>query len=242
MDRTLEHKFRIGDFDVDSHSNEVVGPDGPVPLEPLVMNVLVCLANRAGEVVTRETIIAEVWRRPTTDQVLDRCISELRSALGDDARRPAYVKTYPKSGYKLLREPSSIGGWRVLVVDDEELIRHSFVLALREYDSEIVSMEARSCEDAQARFAGRDLDLVFLDLGLSGVSGIDAIKKMQELFDARIVVFSGSEDRETIEGALALGAAVAGYMPKTMTFERLKPALDLIRNGGRYIPEELFGG
>jgi DNA-binding response OmpR family regulator len=243
MEPDLSHRFRIGEFEIDSRSNELTGPAGTVALEPLVMSVLVCLARRSGEVVPREVIIDEVWRRPTTDQVLDRCISELRGALGDDARRPRFVKTYPKSGYKLLQEPVYGGGWRVLVVDDEELVRHSFSLLLREYDDHTDCCEARSCEDAISRYGDKErFDLVFLDLGLPGVSGLEAIESIKGAFRSRIVVVSGLSDAKTIESALEMDTnIVAGYMPKLMKYEMFRPALDLIRAGGRYVPQELFG-
>jgi DNA-binding response OmpR family regulator len=244
MNRELADTFRLGDFDVDSRSNEIAGPNGVVTLEPLVMNVLVCLTQHAGEVVPRDVIIAEVWRRATGDQVLDRCISELRTALRDDARRPQYIKTYPKSGYKLLQSPVSTGGWRVLLIDDEELIRAAFRKLLETYDGDAECFEAPNCEAAIEDYADhQQFDLIFLDLGLKGgVSGLDAIELIKKQFGTRIVIVSGQSDSKTIESALALDTEiVAGYMPKLMKYQAFRPALDLIRGGSRYVPPELFG-
>lgn len=67
------------------------------------MQVLVCLARNAGEVVTREQFIETVWAgRYVGDEVLSRCISILRSHLGDDPKAPRYIKTVPRIGYLLL--------------------------------------------------------------------------------------------------------------------------------------------
>ncbi|MEL6614411.1 MAG: winged helix-turn-helix domain-containing protein [Bacteroidota bacterium] len=74
-------------------------------VEPKVMEVLVCMARRPGETVTRDEFMAEVWAGTiVTDDVLARCISELRKALGDSARHPEYVETIRKRGYRLIAE------------------------------------------------------------------------------------------------------------------------------------------
>lgn len=85
------------------------------------MGVLVCLAQRSGEVVPKEQLVHEVWRDTfVTDDVLIRCISELRKAFGDNAGQPAVIETIPKKGYRLLlpvtvvsytdQSPASSGG------------------------------------------------------------------------------------------------------------------------------------
>jgi len=72
-------------------------------VEPKTMEVLVYLAARAGEVTSSDELIDSVWcGRPMGDNPVHKCISQLRSALGDDARRPRYIGTIPKKGYRLL--------------------------------------------------------------------------------------------------------------------------------------------
>ena len=74
-----------------------------VRLEPKMMSVLLCLAQRSGDVVSREQIVQEVWQGTfVTDDVLIRCVSELRKAFGDDAGKPLVIETIPKRGYRLL--------------------------------------------------------------------------------------------------------------------------------------------
>ncbi|WP_179271191.1 winged helix-turn-helix domain-containing protein [Rubricoccus marinus] len=74
-------------------------------IEPKVMEVLVCMARRPGETVTRDEFMADVWEGTiVTDDVLARCISELRKALGDRARNPSYVETIRKRGYRLIAD------------------------------------------------------------------------------------------------------------------------------------------
>ena len=60
--------FRLGNLDIDPRAGRVSGPGGRQTLAPRVMEVLVLLSHRAGHVVTREQILAELWpKRIVTD-------------------------------------------------------------------------------------------------------------------------------------------------------------------------------
>ncbi len=77
------------------------------------MQLLVALANRAGETVDRESLIDTVWEgRVVSDEALFRCVADLRKKLGDSSSAPKYVQTLPKRGYRLLAtvEPLRVGG------------------------------------------------------------------------------------------------------------------------------------
>ena len=100
----MQNGFRIGEsHHVEPSLNCVTGPAGIIRLEPKVMQVLVCLAAQAGQVVGKERLMQTVW--PDTfvgDDVLTRSISELRRVFGDDTRNPRVIQTIPKSGYRLI--------------------------------------------------------------------------------------------------------------------------------------------
>jgi Tol biopolymer transport system component/DNA-binding winged helix-turn-helix (wHTH) protein len=67
------------------------------------MQVLECLAEQPGDVVSRDTLVARVWPGVfVTDDVLHRAIRELRRVFGDDTANPAYVETIRKRGYRLI--------------------------------------------------------------------------------------------------------------------------------------------
>jgi tetratricopeptide (TPR) repeat protein len=71
------------------------------------MQVLLCLARRAPAVVTKDELFRDVWQGVfVTDEALTFVIWELRKALGDDARRPRFIETIPKRGYRLIGSPS----------------------------------------------------------------------------------------------------------------------------------------
>lgn len=95
--------FRLGDLEVHPESGEVRSRRGVERLRPLLVDVLLRLAASPGEVVRRERLLEEVWpRRMVNDEVLSRAIAELRTALGDDAKRARYIETLPKVGYRLV--------------------------------------------------------------------------------------------------------------------------------------------
>lgn len=105
--------FRVGRWLVQPTMNSIVGAERSTHVEPKVMQVLVYLAEHAGEVVAKERLIGTIWADTfVTDEVLTRSISELRKALGDDARDPRIIQTIPKSGYRLMvpvEPPTSVG-------------------------------------------------------------------------------------------------------------------------------------
>jgi DNA-binding winged helix-turn-helix (wHTH) protein/tetratricopeptide (TPR) repeat protein len=98
----VDRNFLLGDWSVAPKLNNLSGNGRTLHLEPKVMQVLVCLAE-AGDVVSKEVLMRKVWADTfVTDDVLTRCISELRKALGDDPKHPQYIQTIPKGGYRLI--------------------------------------------------------------------------------------------------------------------------------------------
>ena len=105
----MQNGFRVGESHyVEPSLNSVTGPAGIIRLEPKIMQVLVCLAAHAGQVVPKERLMRTVW--PDTfvgDDVLTRSISELRRVFGDDVKEARFIQTIPKSGYRLTAGVSS---------------------------------------------------------------------------------------------------------------------------------------
>ena len=100
---TVTAPFRVGDWLAEPMANRLTRGDDVCRVEPKVMEVLALMASQPGETVTKDQFMAEVWTGTVvTDDVLARCISELRKALGDKARNPDYVETIRKRGYVLI--------------------------------------------------------------------------------------------------------------------------------------------
>ncbi|MEN8711157.1 MAG: winged helix-turn-helix domain-containing protein [Arenicellales bacterium] len=86
-----------------------------VHLEPKVMEVLVYLASRQGEVVTRDEIERDVWHGALISyDAITSTVIKLRKAFQDDARKPRIIATIPKRGYQLIAA--------VQYTEDENLI------------------------------------------------------------------------------------------------------------------------
>jgi len=106
----LYNGFRLGAFDVMPSQNTVSGPGGTVRVEPKSMAVLACLVRSAGDTVSRNDLIEAGWPGlVVTDDVLSRCIAQLRRAFGDNARSPRYLETIPKRGYRLMKPVEATG-------------------------------------------------------------------------------------------------------------------------------------
>jgi len=95
--------FRVGHWLVEPSRNSISRNGTPVRLEPKVMEVLVCLADHAGEPLPKEKLVQIVWPATfVTDDALKHCISELRRVFEDDAREPRVIETIAKRGYRLV--------------------------------------------------------------------------------------------------------------------------------------------
>ena len=98
----LSRGFKIGKFEVRPDDNVIRGPLGEVRIEPKSMDVLRILADADGSTVARERLVEAVWPRGyVSDDVLTRCVSQIRKALGDSTRSSQYLLTIRKRGYKL---------------------------------------------------------------------------------------------------------------------------------------------
>jgi TolB-like protein/Flp pilus assembly protein TadD len=74
-----------------------------IKLTPKALTLLSFLAQRSGEVVSKDELFAAVWPETTVgDAALVTCIQELRSALKDDARKPRYIQTLHRRGYRFI--------------------------------------------------------------------------------------------------------------------------------------------
>jgi DNA-binding winged helix-turn-helix (wHTH) protein len=98
-------RVRFGIFDFDQQTGELRRDGQTVRLQAQPAQVLAVLLSHAGEVVTRETLREVVWGSGTFvdfDRGLNFCVAQIRSALGDSAESPRFIKTLPKRGYQFI--------------------------------------------------------------------------------------------------------------------------------------------
>jgi DNA-binding winged helix-turn-helix (wHTH) protein len=101
--------FRLGPWSIAPEDSGIRGQGHFKKIDYKAMHVLCFLADQAEKTVYREAIFDHVWPgTAVTDDVLTVAISALRRALEDDARNPAFIRTFPKRGYRLLLAPSGM--------------------------------------------------------------------------------------------------------------------------------------
>jgi DNA-binding NarL/FixJ family response regulator len=127
----------------------------------------------------------------------------------------------------------------VLTVDDHPLIRSALREVLGLMAERIELLEATSPPEGLALLARRaDADLVLLDLNFAAHDGLAFIELFRAAAPATpLLVYTMHEDAATLKQALALGAV--GIVPKTHSAKALQKAIELVMDGGVYLPPEL---
>ncbi|MCY1265357.1 Nitrate/nitrite response regulator protein NarL [compost metagenome] len=112
------------------------------------------------------------------------------------------------------------GPARILLVDDHPMMRKGVIQLLELEDDLSVIGEAGSGEEALRLAAELDPDMILLDLNMRGMNGLETLRALRANgVDARIVVFTVSDDRSDVINVLRAGAD--GYLLKDMEPERL---------------------
>jgi DNA-binding NarL/FixJ family response regulator len=128
----------------------------------------------------------------------------------------------------------------ILVVEDHPMMAEAVALALARLEPKPQVARAGDLESAFRLLAsGPHPDLVLLDLGLPGCSGLEALERFRQGFPALgVVVLSGDESRQTIHAALDRGAM--GYISKRSPEDVVLNAIKLVAAGGIYLPAEIL--
>ena len=132
MNSRLSLGFRIGQYTIRPLEGRSQSEDGTTHIQPKAMEVLLVLASNPLQVVPRQDLLDEVWPDMVVgDEVLTRCIHEIRHALHDDPNNPQLIATIPKRGYRLLVpvEPAPVQRPRRRLHHDER--RRSILGVLR---------------------------------------------------------------------------------------------------------------
>src|SRR5271155_1935495 len=95
--------LRIADLRVDPALDEICKDGQTIKLEPKAMQLLICLADRAGMVVSIEELLDLVWKDVVVspDSVY-AAVAALRRTLGDDPKGPRYIANVVRRGYRLI--------------------------------------------------------------------------------------------------------------------------------------------
>ena len=102
-------KWQIGEFLLDPSSHELISESSTSMITTKMLDVLLTLLVKRGDVVTRDEIYEMVWGDiQVSEQLVARAISDLRKALSDDAKSSHYIETLPKSGYRLIADVKEV--------------------------------------------------------------------------------------------------------------------------------------
>ncbi len=114
---------------------------------------------------------------------------------------------------------------KILVIDNEPEISWIFSKILGEYGYEVIS--SQTGKEGLDKVRKCIPDLVFLDLKLQGVSGIDILKSIKEINpDIQVIIITAHETIQTAVHAMRLGAY--DYIPKPIPNDRLKIIVDKV--------------
>ncbi len=137
-------------------------------------------------------------------------------------------------------------GWvlmlRVLIIDDHPLFQEALSHIISRLDDEASCLGSDSLEQATTMLSSEaPFDLILLDLGLPGASGLSGILAVRGRAPTTpVVVVSAIEDPEMVERAASFG--VSGYLTKSSRPEALHTALARILAGDTYFPPSYADG
>lgn len=123
---------------------------------------------------------------------------------------------------------------RVVLVDDQELVRSGLRRILRPRDGFEIVAECSDGADVPAALRGRAVDVVVMDLRMRHVDGITATRRLREDPGAPpVLVLTTFDDDELLSGALRAGAA--GFVLKDSSAEDLIRAVRTVASGSSWL-------
>ena len=97
--------LKFGVFELNLDTQELRKFGTTMKLRPQPFRLLALLVSHAGQVVTREEIQEQLWGEDTYvdfEHGMNKCVKQIRTALGDDVSKPVYIETVPRQGYRFL--------------------------------------------------------------------------------------------------------------------------------------------
>src|ERR1700675_2240225 len=102
-------RVRFDRFELDEANARLLRDGTAVALPATPFAVLCALVRQPGSLLTTNALLDQVWGHQfVTDSVLRTAVSELRTALADDARKPRFIETGSRRGYRFIAAPSAI--------------------------------------------------------------------------------------------------------------------------------------
>ena len=129
---------------------------------------------------------------------------------------------------------------RWLIVDDHPIVRTSFRYLVDAIDPQAQIEECGSLDDALAACESHDPDIVILDVMLPNCQGLTSYRRLKPVAPTTaFVLMSGDESASLMQTALKEG--VSGFIPKSSSATVIKAALEVVVDGGIYVPPAALG-
>ena len=120
----------------------------------------------------------------------------------------------------------------IALVEDNNLFRKTLTNFINESSEMRCSHSFRSCEDALKEFTNKrnGTEVILLDIGLPGMSGVECISLLKENTNSKIIVLTVQDDDESVFNAICNGAS--GYLLKDSTSDNILESVKEVLNGG----------
>lgn len=126
------------------------------------------------------------------------------------------------------------GAFRVLVVDDQQLLRRGLVMLFGTVDGVDVVAQAAHGAEALAVLRAKEIDVVLADAKMPVMDGIELVRRCaREYPDLPVLVLTTFDEPDVVRGAVAAGAA--GFLLKDTSIEALAEAVRAVAAGGLVI-------
>ena len=105
-------RVRFHGFELDLRSGELRKYGVKIALQGQPFEILALLAERPGELVTREELRSKLWPADTFvdfEDGLNTAVRKIRAALGDSPEKPQFVETLPRRGYRFVAPVEPVG-------------------------------------------------------------------------------------------------------------------------------------
>ncbi|MGV3519437.1 winged helix-turn-helix domain-containing protein [Luteitalea sp.] len=217
----------FGPFRIDLRTCVLTRDGATVPLSPRLVQVLACLADARGALVTRELLLERCWPDViVADNTLTRAIADIRIALGDSPGAPAYIQTLARRGYRFVAPvadaaaPPEAGHEGVVPVSDAVAGLEPF-LAWERGRAALESLSIAALPAAAEAFSRAVAGAPHYAAGYAGLANahvfrfeatrVDDVPDVEALASAVAAATRATELDPTLgEGWAALGHALAG--------------------------------
>ena len=127
---------------------------------------------------------------------------------------------------------------KVAIVDDHKMLVDGLTSLINESGMAQVTAVAHSAEDCQIAIQGWDFDVLMLDVGLPGKSGLEFCKELKEKFpDIKILTLTTYSEYSIVKQMLDNGAS--GYLVKNATTEEVLQGIVAVANNQRFLSHEI---